>query len=69
MIREKEQGRRKQRMTEERKRELRHKWGGQEETESARPGQFLASTELGTSGGSGRRGIPRRRITEALATT
>jgi hypothetical protein len=38
------------------------------EKESAGPGQFLASRERGTAEGEGSRGMPRRRMTEALAT-
>jgi hypothetical protein len=38
------------------------------ERESAGPGQFLARRERGRKEGDGSRGMPRRRITEALAT-
>ncbi len=38
------------------------------EKQSAGPGQFLARRAWGTNDGSGSRGTPRRRITEAFAT-
>ncbi len=61
--------RRQTRKKQGRKKGRKHRKEGQGEgKESAGPGQFRARLARGINGGSGRRGTPRRRITEALAT-
>ena len=66
---EKEQGKKVRTREEEGRLDWKHtKKGMEEKIESAGPGQFRAKKGRWTYGGSGRRGTPRRRITEAFAT-
>ena len=60
-----------ERQEEERERRKKEKkgGGGRERIESAGPGQFLASSARGTEAGTGRRGMPRRSMTEAFTTS